>query len=375
MQTPVSIFSGKFTLDRLLGKGGFGEVYQGTQTATGELVAIKLERCSGRSFLFHEARVMQDLQTFTGHSPTCGMPTLKYFGQEGDYRVLIMSLLGPSLEDLHEHLGRFSLKTTMMLAEQMISRLEYVHAAGYIHRDLKPDNFLMGVGKLSHHCYLIDFGLSTKYIGSNGQHRDMSTGRNFVGTTRYASLRTHQGISQSRRDDLEQLGYIFIYMLRGRLPWSGLNIKDRDEKEKTIGDMKEKMSTAQICHRCPRQFEDFLLYARKMEFDEQPQYEMCRMLMASVLEELVPGFSKSDFEYDWVKKPSSATSAAAAAAKPPAAGATTPAKDNNGAIRDVPVFSDGPMVFSTGGEGHGAFSGIGSNAANQEITSLGALDQ
>lgn len=347
---PVSIFSGKFTLDKLLGKGGFGEVYQGTQVATGEKVAIKLEKCSGRSFLFHEARVMQDLQTFS-QNPTCGMPTLKYFGQEGDFRVLIMTLHGPSLEDLHEHLGRFSLKTTLMLADQMISRLEFVHSVGYVHRDLKPDNFLMGIGKLSHHCYLIDFGLSTKYLSSNGSHREMTTGRNFVGTTRYASLRTHQGISQSRRDDMEQLAYIFVYLLRGRLPWSGLNIKDRDEKEKAIGDMKEKLPTSQICNRCPQQFEDFLLYSRKMEFTETPQYEMCRMLMGSVLEDLGPVLGKNDFEYDWVSK------------KPIANGAPKPQEPH--------VFSDGPGVLSSGNEGCGLFSGVGSQ---EDITSLGALD-
>lgn len=299
---PVTIFQGKFTLDKLLGKGGFGEVYQGTQVATGEKVAIKLEKCSGRSFLFHEARVMQDLQTFSPGAPAAGIPTLKYFGQEGDFRLLIMGLYGPSLEDLHEHLGRFSLKTTMMLADQMISRLEFVHSAGYIHRDLKPDNFLMGVGKLSHHVYLIDYGLSSKYLSNTSAHREMTTGRNFVGTTRYASLRTHQGISQSRRDDLEQLAYVLVYMLRGRLPWSGLQIKDREQKEKAIGDMKEKLTTNQICARCPRQFEDLLLYSRKMEFTEAPQYEMCRMLMASVLEELGPVLGKHDFEFDWAKK-------------------------------------------------------------------------
>lgn len=350
---PVTIFQGKFTLDKLLGKGGFGEVYQGTQVSTGEKVAIKLEKCSGRSFLFHEARVMQDLQTFSPGAPAAGMPTLKYFGQEGDFRLLIMSIHGPSLEDLHEHLGRFSLKTTMMLADQMISRLEFMHSAGHIHRDLKPDNFLMGVGKLSHHVYLIDFGLSTKFLGSNGQHREMTTGRNFVGTTRYASLRTHQGISQSRRDDMEQLSYIFVYMLRGRLPWSGLQIKDRDEKEKAIGEMKEKLSTGQICARCPRQFEDFLLYARKMEYTEIPQYEMCRMLMASVLEEMGPVLGKHDFEYDWVSKK-------------PAGSSTSPRSPND---------SEGGQangVVLSSAQARGMFSGIGSQ---QDVTSLGGLEQ
>lgn len=369
---PASIFQGKFTLDKLLGKGGFGEVWQGTQVSTGERVALKLERNSGRSFLFHEARVMQDLQTFSPGAPAAGLPTLKYFGQEGDYRVLIMTIHGPSLEDLHEHLGKFSLKTTAMLADQMISRLEYVHSVGYVHRDLKPDNFLMGIGKLSHHVYLIDYGLSTKFTSTTtGQHREITSGRNFVGTTRYASLRTHQGFSQSRRDDMEQLAYILIYLYRGRLPWSGLQVKDRDEKERAIGELKEKLPTPKICDRCPRQFEDLLLYSRKMEFEEQPQYEMCRMLMASVLDELGPTLGKNDFEYDWVTK------------KQPAATATTqPSSTTN---KPHPPTSPRSPVVSGGApaqggvlssaQGRGVFSGIGSQGVgSQDITSLGGFD-
>lgn len=359
-KAPSSIFQGKFTLDKLLGKGGFGEVWQGTQVSSGERVALKLERNSGRSFLFHEARVMQDLQTFCPGTPTAGIPTLKYFGQEGDYRVLIMTVHGPSLEDLHEHLGKFSLKTTAMLADQMISRLEFVHSVGYVHRDLKPDNFLMGLGKLSHHVYLIDYGLSTRYVsGTTGQHREMTTGRNFVGTTRYASLRTHQGVSQARRDDMEQLAYILVYLYRGRLPWSGLQIKDRDEKEKAIGDLKEKLPTSKICERCPRQFEDLLLYTRKMDFEEQPQYEMCRMLMASVLDELGPALGKNDFEYDWVvkKRPQNTTDAGAQSTTSP----RSPVNSGSGV---------GMGVLSSA-QGRGVFSGVGSD---QDITSLGGFE-
>ncbi|PWU83520.1 putative casein kinase I [Trypanosoma cruzi] len=236
----ITLFQGKFRLDRLLGKGGFGEVYAGVQVSTGEPVAVKLERNKGRCFLFHEARVMQDIQNSMPGRTTPGIPELKYFGQEGDFRILIMSLLGPSLEDLHAKLGRFSLKTTVMLADEMLSRLEFIHSVGYIHRDLKPDNYLLGVGRNVRHLYLIDLGLSVRYRSTNGEHREMATGKSFVGTSRYASLRTHKGFSQSRRDDMEQLSYILIYLYRGHLPWSGLRMKDREAKEKAIGEIKQK---------------------------------------------------------------------------------------------------------------------------------------
>ncbi|KEG06830.1 putative protein kinase, putative,casein kinase I [Trypanosoma grayi] len=296
---PVTLFQGKFKLSRLLGKGGFGEVYAGVQVSTGEPVAVKLERIKGRCFLFHEARVMQDIQNSTPNRAAPGIPELKYFGQEGDFRILIMSMHGPSLEDLHANLGRFSLKTTVMLSDEMISRLEFLHSVGYIHRDLKPDNFLLGVGKLARHIYLIDLGLSIRHRSSDGVHREMATGKSFVGTSRYASLRTHQGFSQSRRDDMEQLVYVLIYLYRGHLPWSGLQIKDREAKEKAIGEIKQKLTAAQICSKCPRQFEDLLIYARKMEYTEGPQYEMCRILMSSVFGAIGPNV-KHDYQYDWV---------------------------------------------------------------------------
>ncbi|EKG02157.1 protein kinase, putative,casein kinase I, putative [Trypanosoma cruzi] len=295
----ITLFQGKFRLDRLLGKGGFGEVYAGVQVSTGEPVAVKLERNKGRCFLFHEARVMQDIQNSMPGRTTPGIPELKYFGQEGDFRILIMSLLGPSLEDLHAKLGRFSLKTTVMLADEMLSRLEFIHSVGYIHRDLKPDNYLLGVGRNVRHLYLIDLGLSVRYRSTNGEHREMATGKSFVGTSRYASLRTHKGFSQSRRDDMEQLSYILIYLYRGHLPWSGLRMKDREAKEKAIGEIKQKLTTAQICSKCPSQFEDLLNYSRKLEFAESPQYEMCRILIASVLDTIGPNV-KHDFQYDWV---------------------------------------------------------------------------
>ncbi|KAH9597743.1 Protein kinase domain [Trypanosoma melophagium] len=296
----IYLFQGKFRLNRLLGKGGFGEVYAGVQVSTGEAVAVKIERTNKpRCFLFHEARVMQDLQNSMPNRIAPGIPELKYFGQEGDFRILIMSILGPSLEDMHANLGRFSLKTTVMLANEMISRLEFIHSNGYIHRDLKPDNFLLGIGRLARHIYLIDFGLSVRYRSFDGTHRDSATGKSFVGTSRYASLRTHQGFSQSRRDDLEQLTYILIYLHRGHLPWSGLQIKDREEKEKAIGEIKQKLTCAQICSKCPRQFEDLLIYARKLEYTEGPQYEMCRILMSSVFGTIGPNV-KNDFQYDWV---------------------------------------------------------------------------
>lgn len=360
-----SIFQGRFILTRLLGKGGFGEVYAAIQTSNNEVVAVKLEKNTGKnSFLFHEARVMQDIQKNRTEDGIAGIATLKYFGQEGDYRMLIMSIHGPSLEDLHERLGSFSLKTTVMLAVQMMYRIEYVHSAGFVHRDLKTDNFITGKNVNSPRIYLIDFGLSSRYLGTDGEHREMQRGKCFLGTSRFASLRTHQGLSQSRRDDIEQIVYIMIYMYRGRLPWSGLNLKNPEEKETRIGKIKGELSISEICAKCPHQFEELLYYARNIGFKEAPNYEMLRTYLRAVLEDMKPP-ETLDYIFDWdtrlVKPPAHTTSPT------PTPNIIPATHSNDGAVKGAPnILSDA--------KADGFFSGFGSSNPPKNVFSIGERD-
>lgn len=148
-----------------------------------------------------------------------GFPVVHYFGVFEEYNVLIMDLLGPSLEDLfHLCKKHFSPKTTLMLADQMLQRLEILHYKTFLHRDQKPDNYCIGRGRRKNLVYIIDFGLCKRYW-TNGAHIPLKEGRGLVGTVRYSSLNTHDGLEYSRRDDLESFGYVVLRFIRGSLPW------------------------------------------------------------------------------------------------------------------------------------------------------------
>lgn len=134
---------------------------------------------------------------------------------------MVTELLGPSIDDLHKYCkSKFTLKTGLLLGKQMISRLEYFQNKQFIHRDVKPENFCMGYGSKSNIVYLIDYGLSKRYSDpKTGQHIPLKDGKSLTGTARYASINTHLGFEQSRRDDLEALTYVLIFLIKGTLPW------------------------------------------------------------------------------------------------------------------------------------------------------------
>jgi len=278
----------KFKLGRRIGSGSFGDIYLGQNTTNNEEVAIKLESLrSKHPQLFYEAKIYKILVGGVG------IPNIRWFGVEGDYNVMVMDLLGPSLEDLFTFCGRkFSLKTVLMLADQMIRRIEFVHSKNFIHRDLKPDNYLMGMGKRGNQVFLIDFGLAKKYRDPKTyQHIPYREQKNLTGTARYASVNAHIGKEQSRRDDLETLGYVLIYFIRGSLPWQGLKSLTKKQKYEKICENKKSTPVETLCRGFPTEFAQYLNYCRSLDFEEKPDYAYLRKIFRDL-------FLKEQFKYD-----------------------------------------------------------------------------
>ncbi|CAN6844865.1 unnamed protein product [Brassica oleracea] len=304
----------KFRLGRKIGSGSFGEIYLGiplnftclfesnytegvwrfvgTDIQTNEEVAIKLENVKTKHpQLLYESKLYKVLQGGTG------VPNIKWYGVEGEYNVLVIDLLGPSLEDLFNFCSRkLSLKTVLMLADQMINRIEFVHQRSFLHRDIKPDNFLMGLGRRANQVYIIDFGLAKKYRDSNHQHIPYRENKNLTGTARYASMNTHLGIEQSRRDDLESLGFVLMYFLKGSLPWQGLKAGNKKQKYERISEKKVSTSIESLCRGYPSEFASYFHYCRSLRFDDKPDYAYLKRLFRDLF--IREGF-QFDYVFDW----------------------------------------------------------------------------
>jgi len=224
-----------------------------------------------------------------------GVPIVHWYGVEGDYNVMVIDLLGPSLDDLFSLCNcRLTLKTVLMLADQMVNRLEYVHAKNFVHRDIKPANFLLGLANKAKQVHIIDFGMAKKYRDpKTQQHIFYREGKKFLGTARYASVNAHLGIEQSRRDDLEAIGYVLMYFIRGSLPWQGLKGIGKKEKAEKIKEKKLSVPVEVLCKHYPTEFATYLNYTRSLRFEDKPDYAYLRRLLKDL-------FFREGYEYDLV---------------------------------------------------------------------------
>ncbi|GKV21735.1 hypothetical protein SLEP1_g31688 [Rubroshorea leprosula] len=280
-----------YKIERKLGKGGFGQVFVGRRvnggneraTGAGAMeVALKFEHRNSKGCNYGPP---YEWQVYTALGGSHGVPKVHYKGRQGDYYIMVMDMLGPSLWDVWNNSGQaMSTEMVACIAVESLSILEKMHSKGYVHGDVKPENFLLGQPSTSQEkkLFLVDLGLATKWKdGGSGQHVDYDQRPDmFRGTVRYASVHAHLGRTASRRDDLESLAYTLIFLHRGRLPWQGYQ---GDNKSFLV--CKKKMATTPevLCCFCPAPLKQFLEIVMNMKFDEEPNYAKLISLFDSLL--------------------------------------------------------------------------------------------
>lgn len=275
----------KWEILQKIGSGSFGDVYVGLALEDdsppgGTEVAIKVEDSRrGPGLLHHEAEV---LRTLEGQP---GFPSVISSICAGKYQIMIMDRYHLTLENLRIMAGgNFSTPCVCVIATQLIQRLQSVHEAGYVHRDIKPDNFMIGFGKDRHTVKMIDFGFAKAWRKPDGSHAPLVQGKKFSGTPRYGSLNAHNGLEQSRRDDLWALGHLLVFLARGRLPWDkagGNSVEDRIERIVSIMRTTPVGTTVSGLPAC---FKSYFNYVTSLSYEQQPDYAYLQALFSAEFE-------------------------------------------------------------------------------------------
>lgn len=283
----------KYKLLRKLGQGSFGSIYEAQSIYSNKLYAIKLEDMKSDQY------ILEDESLILSYLNIQRIPKIKSFGYSGSFIVLVMELLGKSLDKIFNELPskKMSIRCVCNIAYQLLNIFELMHNNNIIHRDIKPANIAIGKEEKSKFIYLLDFGLSKKYRNSKTKsHFTFIKNKKLIGNARYSSINALDGGTQSRRDDLESLGYLLLYLLLGRLPWQGYISHSKEDKYYKIRQIKKQTTPEQLCEGLPSQFEEYIKYTRNLEYEQEPNYNYLRSLFLSVLKIYNWEF---DYYYDW----------------------------------------------------------------------------
>ncbi|CAD8137912.1 unnamed protein product [Paramecium pentaurelia] len=273
-----NILNNQFVIQKKISSGSFGVVYQGFDLRTSDHVAIKIEKPEIDD-LFSLDREVQILRILHGIPQ---VPKLKWAGKDKGNNVMVIQLLGRDLTHYLRQRKRFSLACVLGIADQMLTILEAIHSKGIIHRDIKPENILAGKDREQNIIYLVDYGIAKQFKDKDDKHIPLRENKPFLGTSRYASMAAHRGQELSRKDDLESLGYMLIFLLKGSLPWQSISYKNEDEKVKMVGLMKMRITSQELCQDIPTEFMRFIDLVKKMSYREKPDYRYFQQLFRRV---------------------------------------------------------------------------------------------
>ena len=265
------LIGNKYQLIERIGKGNFGSIYKAQNIRTNELVAIKVESIARETKLLkRESQILQ----YLANTSVDNFPELKWFGLDKQNYYMVMNLLGESLSAIKEFFGELDIKETLLIGIQMVERIRTLHQHLLVHRDIKPDNFVFGLGNKKTKLYLIDFGFTRRYTNDNGIHIPFKENCSLLGTPNFVSLNVHKGYEASRRDDLESAILIMIYLHMGELSWESTN--NNNTNTNNIIKAKEDI----IYDRdIPELLIDLLVHIRRLTFEEQPDYDYILELM------------------------------------------------------------------------------------------------
>ena len=282
----------KYRIIKRIGKGSFGSVFLGKNIQQNDFVAIKLEsKNQTDTILERETYILYSLKGF-------GIPEVITYGQNIKYNILIQELLGKSIDKIFfEKNRKFSMKDCCMIGIQILDRLEYIHSKYIIHRDIKADNFLIGL-KNKGIIYIIDFGLAKQYKSrKTGKHVKFVINKKWSGTSRFASANTLRGVEPSRRDDLESFCYLLLYLMKGSLPWDHINEESEINEILIIYKMKQYMTPEMLFRDLPLQMAKFYKYCKSLEFEQKPNYKYLRSLLISILKNIG---EQNDLHFCWI---------------------------------------------------------------------------
>lgn len=279
--------SNRYQMLKEIGQGSFGEVILCYDLHNNKLICLKFEEeKSKQPQLLNEYEVLKALNS---DGKVEGFTKCYDYNKSGNnFNYIVIDFLGPNLADLLITCGgKFSIITTCLVGIQIINRLETLHEKGYLHRDIKPENFLVGLDDDSNVIHAIDFGLAKKYKDKNfsSQHIPYKEGKLLTGTARYASVNSHLGIENSRRDDIESLVYLLVYLAKGKRPWQHTSSDDKELEKLTT--KKLKISAELLCENLPKQFIIFFQYCKSIKFEERPDYNFLKTLLNEVLYSIV----------------------------------------------------------------------------------------